>query len=425
MLKLLAWPLKQSRARELLARIVQHKTTINTTFSAEIWQDLQGIKQDVPHVQEALTDSQRHAMLEWLQHDDPSPIHNMSIGLVEEGTCDWVTETPEWSEWVNLDSQCLWIHGIPGSGKTVLAAHLIEELRQVCDQPRKDHWVSVYYYYHHLRNKDESLSFLSWIVSQLCRTAGKVPNHLRRIYQRGGQPKQVEILSCLEQSLVWFDQVFVTIDALDESRPTTPLLALLRTLATDIRFRKVRLLATSRKYADIQQTMVGIALPLSMAHPSVERDLAVSVRRMIESAPRFGGWPLNFREEVISKLSKESEGMFRLAICRLDVLKHAASVEEAVNVLYHLPHSLEDTYNRILTSIAKEDWPLVRHVLQMLCFHYWLYDHWHQARLPHTLILDTYAARSGRSNCFYTLETLQDICGCLVAFPTPWKGKAF
>ncbi|KAK4449143.1 hypothetical protein QBC34DRAFT_285569, partial [Podospora aff. communis PSN243] len=423
-LKMLAWPLKQTRARELLARISQHRNTINTTFSTEIWQDVQTIKQDVTQVQEVLTDSQRHTMLEWLEVDDPSPIHNISSGLVEDGTCDWLIETPEWSQWVNLDSRCLWIHGIPGSGKTVLAARLIEKIRQICAQPRDDRWVSVYYYCHHSRSKDESASFIRWIVSQLCRTAGKIPSCLRGIYQRGGEPTQVEILSCLQQLLEWFDIVFVTIDALDESRPTAPLLAL-QTLITDSRFSKIRLLATSRQYADIQQAMVGMSLPVSMAHPSVERDIALAVRKMIESNPRFKGWPLNFREEVIGILSRQSEGMFRLAICRLDVLKHAASVEEAVDVLYHLPHSLEDTYTRILTSIAQEDWPLVRHILQMLCFHYWLYDDWDHSRLSHTLILDTYAARSGRTTYFYTLETLQEICGCLVAFSECEEGQSF
>lgn len=36
-LKTLAWPLKQNKAKELLTRIAQHKTTINTAFSMEVW----------------------------------------------------------------------------------------------------------------------------------------------------------------------------------------------------------------------------------------------------------------------------------------------------------------------------------------------------------------------------------------------------
>jgi len=35
--KTLAWPLKQNKAKELLTRVAQHKITINTAFSIEVW----------------------------------------------------------------------------------------------------------------------------------------------------------------------------------------------------------------------------------------------------------------------------------------------------------------------------------------------------------------------------------------------------
>ncbi|KAK4158998.1 hypothetical protein QBC43DRAFT_193013, partial [Cladorrhinum sp. PSN259] len=422
MFKMLAWPLKQSRAKELLSRIVQHKTSINTAVSVEVLQTVRDIKLGVHQVQEALTDSQIHDICEWLQQNDPSPIHNTSQGLIDEGTCDWVLQLPEWTSWTNLDNQCLWIHGIPGCGKTVLAARLIQKVGQLCKERRDARWVSVYYYCHHSRNKDESNSFLRWTLSQLCRKARRISTQLLNIYRRGGEPTLVEILACLGESMEWFDSVFVTIDALDESRPTAPLLALLRTMMTDVRFRKIQLLATSRQYSEIQHAMVGICLPVPMAHPLVERDIAISVRKAIESNCRFRGWPPGLREEVTRTLSTKAEGMYRLAICQLDILRHASSIEEVAEALHRLPPSLDDTYHRIFASVAQDDRPLLKHVLQMLCFHYWLYDNCTWSRRSHRLVLDTYAARSGRRNHLYSLETLQEICGCLVAFSDCEKG---
>jgi hypothetical protein len=360
-----------------------------------------------------------------VQQNDPSSIHNISCDLIEEGTCDWVFRLPEWIQWISLQSRCLWIHGIPGSGKTVLAARLIDQTYQLCSERLHVRHVSVYYYCHHSHNKDESVPFLRWILSQLCRNAEKIPLRLQNIYKTGCEPTQYEMLICLEEAVEWFDAVFIIVDALDESNPRAALLTLIRTLMTDVRFCKIQLLATSREYVDIKQAMLTISQPISMAHPSVEADIATSVKRTMQSTPRFKAWPPDVWEEVIAVLSHDANGMFRWAMCQLDILKHAGSMEEVTEALHNLPPTLDDTYNRIFATTARDDWPLLRHALQMLSFHDWLYGNWIHYGLSPALILSTYAARSGHKNHFYTVETLEEICGCLVTFSVNKKGQCF
>ncbi|OJD31266.1 ankyrin repeat protein [Diplodia corticola] len=53
-------------------------------------------------------------------------------------SCNWITRNAAFDTWTkDLQSKCLWIHGPPGSGKSVMAKHLVQYLKVVLDdQPR-------------------------------------------------------------------------------------------------------------------------------------------------------------------------------------------------------------------------------------------------------------------------------------------------
>ncbi len=77
----------------------------------------------------------------------------------------------EWHGWLEIDGhdRLLWLHGIPGAGKTVLASFAIEQLKEICS-----HEVGLgcaYYYCHYSHKQDEAAPLLRWAVSQLCRQA--------------------------------------------------------------------------------------------------------------------------------------------------------------------------------------------------------------------------------------------------------------
>ncbi|RBA19062.1 ankyrin repeat domain-containing protein 52 [Fusarium proliferatum] len=50
-------------------------------------------------------------------------------GETVQGTCDWVLHTPEFIKWRTSDDNLLWISGGIGSGKTLLAVYLTEQLQ--------------------------------------------------------------------------------------------------------------------------------------------------------------------------------------------------------------------------------------------------------------------------------------------------------
>lgn len=58
---------------------------------------------------------------------DPRISHHMSRKLRHPATGVWLTESQEMNQWLATENAGLWIYGIPGAGKTVLASIVIEE----------------------------------------------------------------------------------------------------------------------------------------------------------------------------------------------------------------------------------------------------------------------------------------------------------
>ena len=223
--------------------------------------------------------------------------------------------TPEWASWLNATERCLWIHGIPGAGKTVLMSYLIEQIKQHCKVSPRGKCSYVYYYFYFGHYKDETAPFLRWLINLLCRQADSVPKHLYQLYKRGSEPKLEELLEAVEEILEEFDLIYLAIDAVDESSPRNNLLEALRALATNPRFQKLRLLVSSREYIDIENVMEDFSVQISMANPHVEEDIRLHVRSALQSNSKFKKWPQDLLNEIEDAVSMGARGMY-VASCK-------------------------------------------------------------------------------------------------------------
>jgi len=361
---------------------------------------------------------------QWLEHTDPSPNRHAADDLYESGTGDWVFRTPQWDSWINYRCRCLWLHGIPGAGKTILAAHVttaLEQQHKATSHQGKLAVATIYYFCYHGRNGDETHSFLRWLVTQLCRLSGQVPEHVLRVYRMGRQPSRSDLLSSLYEALGSFRAVFVTIDAVDESKTRENLLAAIRKLATDPAFAKIQLFVTSREYEDIKRVMEPIAEPISMSNPYVEADIKTFITAKIKSTPGFSSWPDKLREEIRVKLSEGAKGMFRWAVCQLDILRRCRDVIRIRKALKDLPQTIEESYDRIFSYISQDDWAILAHTFRMIYSHSQVFS---SEPLSSNLLLSSFSAfgepnaamNDSHSQHFYDSDALKEICGCLINF---------
>lgn len=94
----------------------------------EVTKDIKDIKAASEEIRSILIEEQRHRVYNWLITTDPLLIYNRSRKLYEDGTGSWMLRLLEWTDWLASSVRCVWVHGIPGSGKTILALWLIESV---------------------------------------------------------------------------------------------------------------------------------------------------------------------------------------------------------------------------------------------------------------------------------------------------------
>lgn len=243
----------------------------------------------------------------WLVSTDPSPIHNTARNMHDPETGCWLTKSSQYTDWTSGSDRFLWIHGIPGAGKTVLASFIVEDVRQMCESSSKDGWA--YYYCYYGREQDESPHLLRWILNQLCRQSGYIPDEVCELYRQGTQPRTANLLVTLSSILPRFRRVHVVLDALDESLDRQLLLNMLVRISHEDAFENVRFLVLSRKERDIEETLAGIFTILSLSNCLVDEDIQVYIQSQLRSNSRFRHWPDSLLRQAEIVLVKGARGM--------------------------------------------------------------------------------------------------------------------
>lgn len=333
-------------------------------------------------------------------------------------TSSWLVRSPEWASWLepSTTDRLLWIYGIPGAGKTVLASFAVEELKKMCQN--RPGYVCAYYYCHYSHNEDEAAPFLRWVVSQVCRQTKRVSQRLRAIHDSGCNPTMPELQQALEEALGQVDSLYVVVDAVDESSPRESLVRLIATLALDGRFCKVRIGVTSRQYLEIERVFSGISISMSMSNPLVDVDIRRFTHAKLAASYRLQRWQ-HWHRDIEEALVAGARGMFRWADCQIRAIERIHDEQQLHAALQNLPPDLTETYARIFDAIPEPDRHFVRRLLVWICGH--ARAPWGtQDGLRADLLLSAVAYELYGSSLqpAFDCDYLQELLGCLItAYP--------
>ncbi|OCH90532.1 hypothetical protein OBBRIDRAFT_592935 [Obba rivulosa] len=314
-------------------------------------------------------------MRRWLSPPDPSTNHNAASKSHREGTAKWFIEGEAFKEWKTTGS-LLWIHGKPGSGKSILCSRIIEDVERMC----KTQWDTILaYFYCDFQDPDKQnirglLSSLLVHFSTHSDHCAKIFSRLYSEYNDGSrQPSDAALTKCLKDMLSAQGATYIIIDALDEC-PISPgipsqreqILQLIKELV-ELHLSDLHICITSRPEPDIQR----ILEPLTDRHISLhvesgqEEDIALYVRSTMNSDNSFKRWNEAHKVLTIKTLSEKADGMFRWVFCQLELLRRCipATVQRTLN---SLPKSLDETYQRMLEHIDESNWECAHRILQCL-----------------------------------------------------------
>ncbi|KAL3439836.1 Pfs, NACHT and ankyrin domain protein [Aspergillus insuetus] len=355
-------------AKELLTYVPSQALQSTQTASDA----LKDISENVAEIR-AITENTRSALKDlvsnnlftqiqsWLSPPDPSYNLNEAHQKRQSGTGSWFLRSEPFKEWKSGAVRYMWLHGIPGCGKTILSATIIEYLQQ---QQLSSSNVGIYFFFDFTDlNKQTLDKLLRSLVLQLyskCENSRPILEELLLACEAGRkQPAYGSLLTTFIEMICQVKKLQIIIDALDECTTKEELLSWMEDLVNR-GYPGLHLLATSRKEEAIE----------SRLKRWLKCDIRTYVHENLRSDLRFERWrsqPL-VQNEIETELVGKACGMFRWAACQLDILQKCLDLQMVRDTLRSLPETLQETYARVLAGIDEHYRQYAIRLLQFLTY---------------------------------------------------------
>ncbi|KAF8340233.1 ankyrin repeat-containing domain protein [Amanita rubescens] len=293
---------------------------------------------------------------QWLSPPDPSTNLNNALKSHLFNTGSWLLNSPAYFKWKQRDNSFLWIHGISGSGKTILCSTLIQAIQKQTDSKSS----ALAYFFCDVSdiNKRTARGLLcSLILTLLTPQNQSVLKVLFEKCKNGLQkPTDHDLYEVLRSYLSGFQDVYLFIDALDECANVEEVLELVK-LINRWSIRSCHLLVTSRKELPIVNSLrQAMPMELDLTSMPVNQDIEKYIDHMLFTATELKTWKPNAKELIKVTLMEKGKGMFRWVACQLEELKPCSKSQKMLRQkLNSLPTTLNSTYDQILTRIAEAD----------------------------------------------------------------------
>lgn len=256
-----------------------------------------------------IIDDNRQKILDWLSGADDGAQHSDYISGRQSGTGQWLLDSSEFREWLHGTRSTIFCPGIPGSGKTMMAAivvdHLLSQLSGPASVPSHRTAIAFLYCNYRKHETQKAINLLSSVLKQLCASRSRIPESVKAIYEQhsrlGTRPSLDEISKSLHSVVQAQPRVIVIIDALDECREDdgtrTRVLSEIRKLQSH---SELKLMATSRDIPDIaQEFQTDIKLEVLASDADVTRYLDGQMPRLSKCVQRNDGLKQKIRTDIV------------------------------------------------------------------------------------------------------------------------------
>jgi ankyrin repeat protein len=391
----LLWPLRERDVAKTLEGIHRMKGIIEFGLTADATASILEIQKNTRDLKERILDFQRSAvhlseqqelqvMLEWLGAPDPSVKHNDIRKRRAKDTGLWLLKSNAFEAWRDSQMSSLWLHGIPGCGKSVLSSVVIEHIKHRNALQRRNGALAYYYFDFSNVTTSKSEFMLRSLVTQLSAWKGKPPAALAdcarkhfgttryrgdglAVYRDGiAQPPTHDLVQILRGIAEEYDEIYLVLDALDECMDQEELLGILESMLA-WQAEGLRIFLTSRHTPDIAAVFDSkVAYIIEAGIENVSRDIELFIQEQLEGHPKLRKWPAGLRSEIQNSLMSGAQGMFRWVDCQVGILGKCITTKDVRKSLKALPKSLSETYTSTLAGIEECHWEYAIRILMWL-----------------------------------------------------------
>ncbi|VUC26335.1 unnamed protein product [Clonostachys rosea] len=360
-------------AKDLLCKVPLRNVEAEKRLS-EVIHDVQ---EQIHGIQTTVMKTEKRAQLDklriWLAAPDPSTNFEHSRNLCWKETGQWFLDTEQYSRWKAEKQSFLWLHGIPGCGKTILSSTIIADLE------RNKNVSTLYFFFDFKDTKKQSLDkAICSLISQLCDKQPSLWTQIDALYtELNNGAKKLDMASLEELFSGMLKQVgdiCIILDALDESSRGDGSYSRQALLSWIKRLRdtsaNTHVLVTSRLDYDIRVAFEEWAPPdgiIELSSRLMEKDITTYVQAKVAELERWRNRE-DIRQEIEHALLKKADGMFLWVACQLETLQSCKNPAAVRTALKDLPSTLEETYKRILERIPRHDKNTATRLLQILLY---------------------------------------------------------
>ena len=334
-LRALIWRLDKNAVADIFSKIERVKSIVSLALQKDLFNLSIAIKKDTAElgsrIDSMAKDSQHYyhvtqsdrkiqelkkakeQIFQWLNAPDPASNHKKASQERQPHTGTWFLESQQYEAWKRGSIRSIWLYGITGCGKTVLSSSIINDIRSHCEDKTGS---ACAYFYFDFRDerKQQPENLIRSILHQLLAARPDVPVELNNLFIRCHEGSQLptcdDMILVLRSVITRFTQVYIVVDALDESQDREILLAMIEELDS---WQPIGLsfLLTSRQEKDIEAMLIPIiGHESSVQGVSVDHDIRTHLQERMEYDTKLKRWPLDVRKEIEETLMKNAHGMY-------------------------------------------------------------------------------------------------------------------
>ncbi|KAI0198370.1 hypothetical protein F4808DRAFT_462839 [Astrocystis sublimbata] len=264
------------------------------------------------------------------------------------GSAEWLLKDTSFLGWLDTKSHAaplLWFYGIPGAGKTFLAAVALKKARA-------SHNALFVFASHMHQSSTTARSILQSLTFQLASEYKEAQAVVVESNTRELACSTDYVSELLKTLLAISGPIYIVIDGLDEIEAVERRI-LLHQLVGLASCPGIRILLSSRAEDDIAQILTTKATGIR-----VDERNSASIQKYVQQ--RYRDWidQCDFDQEaqdkiqtLLAPIATRADGMFLYARIVLDNAEQLTSVEEIERELTVLPRDLNDAYGRIISKI--------------------------------------------------------------------------
>lgn len=247
---------------------------------------------------------------------DPSSNYQKALDERHEGTGVWFIESKKFAKWRTKPNSFLWLHGKPGSGKSVLAATIIENIKDHCGL--KPSTAVAFFYFDFADNEKQPCgNMIRSLITQLSTQNTHMPQALASLYSSCSdgqtQPSFNSLLSLLREIIEQLQETLIIVDALDECKERDKILAVIEEII-GWRLDNLHILATSRKEPGIEKSMKILSEEqerIGIQGVQVNNDICAYIHNRIRTDRNLKKWQekAGAQQEIEETLISKADGM--------------------------------------------------------------------------------------------------------------------